>query len=166
MVLENILNLRIRSTLYILSLVVQCVSAGFYRNLYKLYLFIHTYMYTITKKDILAFNQQAGETGEFSNESSLDFALSIAKTKQNWLYELSYLARSLLVDHVFRDGNKRTCLLVLVYFFEQNKQDYDRAKLLSLMKKIAKNNITHPLMIMRLIHNVTQEENKTVSREK
>ncbi|MBU0459591.1 MAG: Fic family protein [Nanoarchaeota archaeon] len=122
-------------------------------------------MYTLTKKDIIAFNQEAGEEGKFNNESSLDFALSLAKTKKNWLYELSYLSRSLLVDHVFRDGNKRTCLLTIVYYLEKNNKKYDRERLLMLIKKIAKNNITNPLMIMRMIYNVTQEGNKTTSRK-
>ena len=84
---------------------------------------MYTNMYSLlTKKDIIAFNQEIGELGEFNNESSLDFALSLAKTKKNWLYELSYLARSLSVDHVFRDGNKRTCLLTIIFYFEENKK--------------------------------------------
>ena len=123
-------------------------------------------MYTLNKKDIVAFNQEAGEKGLLNNESSLDFALSLAKTKKNWLYELSYLTRSLLVDDVFVDGNKRTCLLTIIYFLEKNKKEYDREKLTPLIKKIAKNSITNPLMIMRLIHNVIREENKTTSRQK
>ena len=71
----------------------------------------------INKKDIISFNIEIGEKGELHNESSLDFALGIIKTRKSWLYELSYLARSLLVDHAFTDGNKRTALaLVLTYF--------------------------------------------------
>ena len=53
------------------------------------------YKQILTKKDIIAFNQGIGEKGEFNNEGSLDFSLSVAKTKQNWLYELSYLVRCL-----------------------------------------------------------------------
>ncbi len=124
------------------------------------------YNLTLNKKDIIGFNQQIGEKGEFSNESSLDFALSIAKTKKNWLYELSYLVRSLLVDHVFMDGNKRTCLLVMVYYIEKNRKKFDGSGLLLLIKKIAKNNITNPLMIARLIYNVIREEDKKISRRK
>ena len=37
----------------------------------------------LTKKDIVAFNQQIEETGDFNNESSLDFALSIARNSIN-----------------------------------------------------------------------------------
>lgn len=114
---------------------------------------------SLNKKDIVAFNKEAGEAGEFSNESSLDFALSISKTKKNWLYELSYLVRSLLVDHVFRDGNKRTAFLVAVYSLETNKKTFDKEQLLTTMKKIAKNNVTHPVKISRLIYHVIREEN-------
>ena len=68
----------------------------------------------INKKDIIAINQEIGENGLFQNESSLDFALSIIKQKRAWLYELSYLVRSLLVDHVFQDGNKRTAFYIIL----------------------------------------------------
>ena len=118
-------------------------------------------MYTkLTKKDIIAFNKQLGEQGITRNESSLDFALSIAKTKKNWLYELSYLTRSLLIDHVFVDGNKRTALLVVIFDFDENKKQFDRNQLLRTMKIIAQKNITNPLKIMRLLYNVVREKNK------
>ena len=68
----------------------------------------------INKKDMVGANQEIGCNGEFSNESSLDFALSIVKQKKSWLYELSYLVRSLLVDHIFQDGNKRTAASTII----------------------------------------------------
>ena len=117
------------------------------------------YKQILNKKDIIAFNQGIGERGEFNNEGSLDFALSIAKTKQNWLYELSYLIRSLLVDHVFRDGNKRTCLLVIAYFFEENGKVFHSDQLIKTIRKIAAKNIINPVIIMRLINNVIREKN-------
>jgi len=108
----------------------------------------------LTKKDIIALNQEIGEKGELSNEGSLEFALNIARSKRNWLYELAYLTRSLLVDHVFIDGNKRTCLIMIIYYFEINKKKCNKNKLLFVMRKIAKNNITDPIKITRLLHNV------------
>lgn len=117
-------------------------------------------MYTIlTKKDVVAFNQEIGESGEFHNESSLDFALQAAKVKRNWVYEASYLLRSLLTDHVFRDGNKRTALLVAIYYIEENGQESDKEKLVQLMKYIAKNRITHPVKIARLLYGTVIEKN-------
>ena len=117
------------------------------------------YKQILTKKDIIAFNQGIGEKGEFNNEGSLDFSLSIAKTKQNWLYELSYLVRCLLVDHVFRDGNKRTCLLVIAYYFEENNKVFNREMIIQTIRKIGAKNIISPVIIMRLINNVIREKN-------
>ena len=124
------------------------------------YTLIHTYMYEkgLNKKDIIALNQQIGEKGEFNNESSLDFALGIAKTKRNWLYELSYVVKSLLVDHVFRDGNKRTAFLVVSYYADEQKRNIDQENLLTTVRKIAKNNITNPTIIMRLVNNVIKKK--------
>lgn len=113
----------------------------------------------ITKKDIIAFNQAVGESGTFSNESSLDFTLDLAKHKRNWLYELSYVVRSLLVDHVFQDGNKRTSLLVMSYYFEENQKKYDQQALLNLITKISRKTIRSPVTIARLIDHVIQEQN-------
>lgn len=114
-------------------------------------------MYEINKKDIIRFNQEIGETGELSNESSLDFAIGVvSRGNKSWLYELSYLVRSLLVDHVFMDGNKRTGLLVIIAYFEYKGVEFNREKLVVLIKKIAKNNITNINKILRLINNVTR----------
>ena len=52
----------------------------------------------INKKDVIRINQEVGENGEFSNESSLDFVFSIAKAEKSWLYELSYFVRNILTD--------------------------------------------------------------------
>ena len=118
----------------------------------------------LTKKDIIGFNQESGESGKFNNESSLDFALSIVKIKKNWIYELSYLIRSLLVDHVFEDGNKGTSLLIIIYYLENNKREIEKTEMLRIIKKIAKNNITNPTLIARFIYNATTKENQTTSR--
>jgi len=110
----------------------------------------------INKKDIIRINQEIGETGEFNNESSIDFCLGIIeKSKKSWLFELSYLTRSILVDHVFRDGNKRTALMLLVLYYEHNNVEYDKTRLLMLVHTIARKNITNINRIMRMINNVT-----------
>ena len=116
------------------------------------------YNLPVSKKDIVSFNQEVGERGDFSNEGSLDFALGIAGVKRNWLYELTYLVRSLLVDHVFQDGNKRTCLLLVIYYFDQRHLPYDREKLLTTLHKITKNNISNPVLIARLLYHVIREK--------
>ena len=108
----------------------------------------------INKKDIIRINQEIGESGRFSNESSLDFALSIIRQKKSWLYEVSYLVRSLLVDHVFIDGNKRTALAILMFYLEDKNLQYDKEKLMRLVWIISKKNIKDINKIMRVIKNV------------
>jgi prophage maintenance system killer protein len=117
-------------------------------------------VYTLlTKKDLVAFNKEIGEAGSFNNEASVDFALSIGRNKKNWIYELSYLVRSLLIDHVFHDGNKRTCFLAVAYFCETNKKTSNREQLVRIIIKITRRNITNPSVIARLIYYAIREEN-------
>ena len=84
----------------------------------------------LNKKDLIGINQQVGENGNLHNEDSLDFALSIAKHNKSWLYELSYIVRSLLVDHCFEDGNKRTAIITILTYFENNDLEYDKDKII------------------------------------
>ena len=115
--------------------------------------------FKLTKKDIISFNQEIGEKGKFNNESSLDFALGMTKTKKNWLYALSYVARSLLVDHVFEDGNKRTAFMVIEYYLTVHNKVVDKDRLMTIVRQVAKNSITSPAAIMELIYHVIKEEN-------
>jgi|SRR3989338_421697 len=105
----------------------------------------------INKKDIIAINQEIGENGLFQNESSLDFALSIIKQKRAWLYELSYLVRSLLVDHVFQDGNKRTASIIVITYLEDKDLGYDKEKIIKTIWGISKKSVKDVNKIMRLI---------------
>ncbi len=110
-------------------------------------------MISLNKKDLIGINQEIGSTGKFHNEDSLDFALSTAKHKKSWLYELSYITRSLLVDHSFEDGNKRTAIITIITYFENNDLEYDKDKLIKIVWSIAKKNITDINKLMRLIKN-------------
>ena len=110
-------------------------------------------MLSLNKKDLIGINQEVGSSGKFHNESSIDFALSIVKQKKSWLYELSYIARSLLVDHCFEDGNKRTAIIVIIAYFENNGLDYDKDKLIRVVWSISKKNISDINKMMRLIKN-------------
>ena len=107
----------------------------------------------VNKKDLIRINQEIGEKGSFSNESSLDFALNIIKQKKSWLYELSYLVRSILVDHVFTEGNKRTALLLITLYLDQKHLDYDEQRLVQTVLKIAKKSFRNPKKIVGLIKN-------------
>lgn len=67
----------------------------------------------ITTKDIISINQRYDE-GIVMNEGSLSFALESIRKSNDWIEQLAYLVRALLVDHVFKDGNKRTASNLLM----------------------------------------------------
>ena len=105
----------------------------------------------INKKDIVAINREIGESGELQNPSSLDFALGVIRQQKSWLYELSYLVRSVLVDHVFRDGNKRTSLALVLLYLDDKGMECDKQRIVQVIHTISKKNITDINKIMRLI---------------
>jgi len=121
-------------------------------------------VYILNKKDIVALNQSVGEAGAFINENSLDFSLHFSKIKKNWLYKLSYLVQSFLVDHVFQDGNKRTCFLVVVYYVEYHGKKVNKDRLLMIIRRIAAKNITNPVQIVRLLYHVIKEKSSKLDR--
>ena len=108
----------------------------------------------INKKDAISINIEIGSNGGFNNESSLEFALSIVRQKKSWLFELSYLVRSLLVDHVFQDGNKRTAATLIALYFEEKGLDYDKEKIIKAILQISRKNISDINKITRMIKNV------------
>ena len=110
-------------------------------------------MTSLNKKDLIRINQEIGSNGKLHNEDSIDFALSIAKQNKSWLYELSYITRSLLVDHCFEDGNKRTAIIVAITYFENSSLDYDKDKLTKTVWSISKKNINDINKLMRMIKN-------------
>jgi len=89
-------------------------------------------------KDVIRLNQEVGESGQLGNASSLTFALSVSKGKKSWLYELAYLVRSLVVDHAFVDGNKRTAYLFCTLMFQDAEKKYDDRRLIEMLHKIAR----------------------------
>ncbi len=108
----------------------------------------------MNEKTIIALNQEIGQNGELSNQSSLDFALSMVKHKKSWLYELSYLLRSILVDHVFEDGNKRTALALIITYFDYKELNFDKDRIIFIVHTIAKKNVKSVTKIARLIKSV------------
>ena len=89
-------------------------------------------------KDIIRLNQEVGEEGQLQNESSLAFALSLSRGKKSWLYELTYLVRSLVVDHAFVDGNKRTAYLLCSLMLQDAGKAYEDRALVETIHKIAR----------------------------
>jgi len=129
------------------------VKTNSYRNLYILIVHISVYKMLINKKDLIRINQEIGEQGNFANEASLDFALSMLKERKSWLYTLSYLVRCILIDHVFRDGNKRTAFTLICTVLDEQDMAFDGPKMYLGVMTITKKNMTNPLQIMRVIKN-------------
>ena len=108
--------------------------------------------FILTKKDIIALNQQF-EDGDLHNEASLDFALSYGRKTENWTKALALLVRSILIDHVFKEGNKRTTALLIKSYAEyEGHKTYDD-KITKLIKKILLQNITNIGKIEDMIKN-------------
>lgn len=108
----------------------------------------------ITKKDIIAINQQF-DAGTIINNSSLDFALDQANKSKSWLNGCAVLVRAILIDHVFEEANKRTAAGIIVSFFEQNNMIYDPEKVARIIARILMKNITSIKETEDLILDVT-----------
>lgn len=114
-------------------------------------------MIILTKKDIISINKRFAE-GYFENESSLDFALSLFKQNISWTKQLAYLIRSVLVDHVFTDGNKRTACAVLLAYIDLNSYRIGEKQAITIIKNIALKNIKSIINIQRMIEDAITKE--------
>ena len=104
----------------------------------------------LSKKDIIVINKDH-HTGQFSNESSLDFAVSQVQRSKNWVKTAAILSRAILIDHVFEDGNKRTAAGVIAGVMEMNNMKYNPEKIDQIVIQIAKENITSIKQIEKVI---------------
>lgn len=109
----------------------------------------------LSKKAIIDINKEF-EDGKVINPGSLDYSINIARRTKNWLKALSHIARAILIDHVFEEGNKRTASAVIVTFFEMNSISYNKDKVQQLIVQILKKNITSLREIERLLKNATE----------
>lgn len=107
----------------------------------------------LNKKDVIAINLEF-DKGILVNESSLDYTLNIIKRTNSWIKQLSYLIRAILIDHAFKDGNKRTTATIIATYLDFNNYNYNAEEINKLIIKILKNNTTNLQEIERLIENV------------
>jgi hypothetical protein len=103
-------------------------------------------------KTLREINKQFA-TGNLKNKSSLEFALDLTRKYKNWKKQLAILLRAILVDHIFDDGNKRTAAFLIANEFNKHKVEVDEDRIVRLVIKVAKHNITDVDKIRRLIEN-------------
>ena|SRR3989337_692127 len=101
-------------------------------------------------KDIIAINRQFDD-GEVVNYGSLEFAVDRANRSGSWLRSCAYLVRAILIDHVFKEGNKRTAAAVIVAFLEEQDVQYHPEQVARSIAKILMKNITSITHIERVI---------------
>ena len=105
-------------------------------------------MCMITEEGIIEINKRF-DKGLIVNRSSLDFSLSAAKNTKDWIKQLAYLIRALLIDHVFQEGNKWTAAALILYFFEAHKVAYDPYKIDKIIAEIVSKNVGNAERIRR-----------------
>ena len=116
---------------------------------------IRCFFMLLSKKAIIAINKEF-ENGVVINDSSLDYAITLAKKSNNWLKSLAMLVRAILIDHVFEEGNKRTAAAVIMAVLEMHEIAYNKDKINKMIVKMLRKNITNLNEIMFLIKNVTE----------
>jgi prophage maintenance system killer protein len=104
----------------------------------------------LSKKDIIEINKEFS-TGRVMNEGSLDFAVATNTRSRNWLRSAAILTRSIIIDHVFEDGNKRTAAAVMMLLMRLNKIMFDPELIPHIVVKILTKNITSIRDIERCI---------------
>lgn len=108
----------------------------------------------LTRKDLLIINRQFS-SGQIINESSLDFVLKQTSRSPHWFKTMCLLIRTILLDHVFEDGNKRTAAAVIVAYLDTNGYSYDPDKISRIVTRIVKSNVKSTTKIGILIKNAT-----------
>ncbi len=106
----------------------------------------------ITKQDIIEINKQF-DKGNLVNESGLDFAFLNLQQTKDWLKQLAYLTRAILIDHVFEEGNKRTAAALIMTILEYQKIAYNPKQVDEIVLVILKKNISDINKLKRLIKN-------------
>lgn len=110
---------------------------------------------SLTKKDIVSLNEKF-YNGAVINESSLDYAISVAKKTTNWSKAIAYLIRAILIDHVFEEGNKRTAALLTTTYIDMIGYSYSKKKINNIIKNIVLKRIKSIRKIEEMIKDATE----------
>jgi len=120
----------------------------------KVYIYASYYYPMISKHHLIELNESIGENGQIINESSLLFILDYANNNiKTELKRTAYLISNIINQHIFLDGNKRVCCLLLIEYFERNKVLYINKKISRICISISKNNIKDLRKIKFMIKN-------------
>ena len=103
------------------------------------------------KNEIVELNKSVGGTGKMINEGNLDFAVSAQSQTKDWLLQLAYVVRALLVGHAFEDYNKQTAVAAMMATFEEAKLAYDPYAVDNLTTRISKKNVRNLRTIRSMI---------------
>ena len=106
----------------------------------------------LSENDIIEINK-IFDQGKVINRSSLEFAVSSAKKTKDWITQLAYIVRSVVIDHVFEEGNKRTAVAVIMTYAETHKKAYDEYKIDLMIRDLIQKHITDIAKIRRMIKN-------------
>lgn len=106
----------------------------------------------LSQTDLIEINKLF-DKGVVVNKSSLDFALSATRTTKDWITQLAYLLRAVVVDHTFKDGNKRTAAAVFIAYCKAHKKAYDIYKVDRIIRDLIKKKITDIPKIRRMVKN-------------
>jgi len=102
--------------------------------------------------DVVEINKEF-DKGNLINKSSLEFAISSVNKTKDWITQLAYIVRSIVIDHVFEEGNKRTAVAVMLAYIKAHKKSYDLTKLDQIIVKMIKKKLTDIAKIRGLIKN-------------
>jgi hypothetical protein len=109
----------------------------------------------LSEKDIISLNEEYAN-GHLINPGSLHYAHAIATKTRNWTRSCAHLARALLIDHAFENGNKRTALAIVIIEAYNNGHDINSRKLGQAFLRITKKNNPTINTIDEAIHDAIQ----------
>ncbi len=106
----------------------------------------------LDRNDVVGINK-IFDKGKIVNEGSLDFAISSTKKTKDWITQLAYFLRAIVVDHAFEEGNKRTAAAIFIAYCEASKRAYDVYKIDLIIKNLIQKRVTDITKIRRMIKN-------------
>ncbi|MFH1065021.1 MAG: hypothetical protein V1734_00765 [Nanoarchaeota archaeon] len=109
----------------------------------------------LTSKDLITINMQFSN-GNVRNKSSMDFAIAQTYRSKYRFKSMCLLARAILIDHIFEDGNKRTAAAVIMAYLDMNNYNYNPDKVAEVVLGIAKKSIKDTNKIGRMIKNAIE----------